>query len=104
MPVRQLTPDRPATYSQLVDQLASEWLTPDPVVEQPVILEEPDRQGVLRHVYVVWDAWSALPRETRGEIIMDAAERVKQQPRVADITIALGLTADEADRVQIQWR
>ena len=104
MPVRTYVPNRPAPYTNLVDRLADEWRAPDATAAEPVILEEPDRLGVVRHVYVVWDAWAQLSREVRAEIIMDAADRVKPRPTVSDITIAMGLTADEADRFQIKWR
>jgi len=104
MPVRRYTPTPSAEYAELVDRLADEWRTPDAAAAEPVILEEPDRQGVVRHVYVVWDEWSHLPREQRGEIIMDAAQRVKPTLDVDNITIAMGLTADEADRFQLTWR
>jgi len=45
-----------------------------------------------------------MDREQRGEISMDAAERVKAQDELLKITIAMGLTPDEADRFAIQWR
>jgi hypothetical protein len=104
MPVRQYAPSRTAQYAELVGRLAEEWANPQVAAAEPVILEEPDGRGTLRHVYVVWSDWSALPRETRGEVIMDAAARVKPQPDVLDITIAMGLTPDEADRFDLQWR
>lgn len=56
------------------------------------------------HVYVVWSEWAHLGREERGEIIMDAAEKVKLPPDLQRITIAMGLTPDEADRFGIRWR
>jgi hypothetical protein len=45
-----------------------------------------------------------MSRENRGEVIMDAAERIKPIPDVLKITIALGLTPEEADRFGIKWR
>ena len=55
-------------------------------------------------MYVVWSAWNALGREMRGEIIMDAAEKAKPESDVLKITVAMGLTPDEADRFGIQWK
>ena len=104
MPVYQYTPTRPADQSRLVDALAEEWRTPDPAATEPVILEEPDAKGAVVHVYVVWSAWGHLDRINRGEVIMDAAERVKAPGDVLKITIAMGLTPEEADRFGLKWR
>src|SRR4051794_18800016 len=99
MPVRQYSPVRPPSYDQLVDGLATEWGTPNMTATEPAILEEKDARGELAHIYVVWSDWADLDRQTRGEIIMDAAERVKPKDEVLKITIAMGLTPNEADRM-----
>ena len=104
MPVRSFNAVRPVEWGQLVDRLAREWATPEPGAAEPVILEERNSQGDLVHVYVVWGEWAHLDRTERGEIIMDAAERVMSQSDVVKITIAMGLTPDEADRFSIKWR
>lgn len=104
MPVRQYTPNRSANHVQLVDELAAEWSKATSNAAEPVILEETAPRGGATHVYVVWGQWSQLGREERGEIIMDAAEKVKSQTDVQRITIAMGLTPDEADRFGIKWR
>jgi hypothetical protein len=104
MPVRRYTPTHSTEYAELVDRLTEEWEHPNVAAVEPVILEEPDGQGVVRHVYVVWSDWSALPREARGEVIMDAAGRIKPVADVLNITIAMGLTPDEADRFALKWR
>jgi hypothetical protein len=104
MPVKSYNPSRPADMQVLVDRLAAEWESPDPAAAEPVILQEPNHKGDVVRVYVVWSDWAHLDRERRGEVIMDAAERVKPMPDVLKITIAMGLTPDEADRFKIRWR
>ncbi|HEX4794073.1 MAG TPA: hypothetical protein VH370_09790 [Humisphaera sp.] len=104
MPVKPYNAARPTNYDQLVDQLELEWRTPDPAAPEPVILEERNSKGEVVHVYVVWSDWGHLSREHRGEVIMDAAERVKTAEEVLKITIAMGLTPDEADRFGVRWR
>ena len=104
MPVRPYKTTPPPDQIRLTNALEREWRSPNPVAQEPVILEEPDAKGNVMHVYVVWSDWVQLNRETRGEIIMDAAERVKSLPEVQNITIAMGLTPDEADRFNIKWR
>lgn len=104
MPVHRLVPSKPPEVQQLVDQLATEWRAPNPSASEPVILEEADRSGQVVHVYVIWEAWSQIDRVVRGEIIMDAAERVKTRDQVLNISIAMGLTPEEADRFKLNWR
>ena len=104
MPVRTYNPSRPADLLALTDRLASEWAAPAPGSDEPVILEEANGRGDVFHVYVVWSDWAHLDRQRRGEVIMDAAERVKRPEDVVKITIAMGLTPEEADRFGIRWR
>jgi len=104
MPVRRFMPTRSVQQNELIDRLAKEWQFPDATATEPVILEEQDKKGDLVHVYVVWSDWAQLDREKRGDIIMEAAEHVKPSEQVLNITIALGLTPDEADRFNLKWR
>lgn len=104
MPVRAYNAVPPADQTDLVDRLTCEWQAADSAATEPVVLEERNGRGEVVHVYVVWSEWADLPRERRGEVIMDAAERVKPIDDVLKITIAMGLTPDEADRFNIVWR
>jgi len=65
----------------------------------PQIVEEENRRHML-HVTVIWDEWGDVAPEQRGKIIMDAYEQVRQEdlPR---ITVALGLTHSEAERIGV---
>jgi hypothetical protein len=104
MPVHRYVAKRTPDQSKLLSRLAAEWRSTNSKAKEPVILEEPNRRGEIEHVYVIWNDWAHLDRTTRGEIIMDAAEKVKPQADVARITIAMGLTPDEADRFGLKWR
>jgi hypothetical protein len=104
MPVRQYSPNRPVDFDQLVARLAAEWQAPAAGTPEPVILEESNARGDVVHVYVVWSDWAHLNRERRGEVIMDAAEKVKQLDEVLKITLAMGLTPTEADQFGLKWR
>lgn len=98
MPVRQITPTRSRDHDALVGELAAEWMTPSGNPE-PIILEERGRDRKLVHVYVVWGKWQHLERIERSEIIMDAAEKKLSPDDVLNISIAMGLTPDEAKRM-----
>ena len=104
MPLRQYNPVHSKDYGRLVSRLSDEWSTPDDTASEPVIIEESNSRQDVTRVFVVWSDWADLDRVKRGEIIMDAAEKVKPVPDVLKITIAMGLTPDEADRFGLQWR
>ena len=102
MPVRSLNSTRSQEHEALVQELVTEWNDPQSPHSEPVILEERGRGNVLAHVYVVWSKWAHVDRVERSEIIMDAAERRLPVDQVLNITIAMGLTPDEAQRLGIR--
>lgn len=104
MPLRQYNPVHSADYTSLVSRLSEEWRLPDDRAPEPVIIEESNSRHDVTRVFVVWSDWADLDRVKRGEIIMDAAEKVKPAPEVLKITIAMGLTPDEADRFGLKWK
>ena len=71
---------------------------------QPLIVIEGNR-GEPQHVYVIWDAWNGLNQVERSEVIMDVIEQLSDDQRVKDlslVTVAMGLTAEEAERLGIE--
>jgi len=63
----------------------------------PLAVLEGDR------VFVIWDEWSAMPQQERSEIIMDAHEEVNGLDKAAQTTVAMGLTVEEAERMNIHY-
>jgi hypothetical protein len=98
MPVerRKMIPDPPA-YQSLVNKLAAELV--ENTANGPSVIEE-EQFGNRIHVTVIWDAWSALSPEDRGRAIMDAYQKVRPD-EVLQITIAMGLTKADADKLKI---
>jgi hypothetical protein len=88
----------PPGYRALVDQLAAELL--QNTADGPSVIEE-EQFGNRIHVTVIWDAWSALSPEDRGRAIMDAYQKVRPD-EVLQITIAMGLTKADADKLKIR--
>ena len=106
MPVVRIEPDNISVDSGLVTALADELrrgrsreASPH---DAPNILEEVSLVGLM-HVTVIWDAWGNVPREGRGHIIFDAYREVGGEEEVRSISIALGLTHTEADRLGISF-
>ena len=95
---KSLAPES-AQHTELVGKLADELRFETPT--GPRILEEEQRGGYF-HVTVIWDEWEGVEGEERGRIIMDAYEQERASD-VMKITIALGLTSEEAQRLGIRF-
>jgi hypothetical protein len=104
MPVRRYKQNTTTEHETLAADLASEWLMLDSNNSEPVIVEETGVDGALAHVYVVWGRWSHMDMTERSEIIMEAARTILKPEQVDDITLAMGLIPEEADRLRIAWR
>jgi hypothetical protein len=52
------------------------------------------------HVYAVWDDWGKLDQQARSELIIEAYWEVFDVKGLA-LTVAMGLTPDEAKRMGI---
>jgi hypothetical protein len=103
MPIRQLSRrTRDPEAQSLLERLVAEWQHPDPKASQPIILEEREGPGKTIHVYVIWDDWGSLSGVERSEIIVDAFEQRYGQQESLDLTVAMGLTPVEADRMGIK--
>jgi hypothetical protein len=94
-----MAPARTTGHEQMVLDLLDEWTQPASPNTEPIIFEEAGQGQRLAHVYVVWSRWADVDRVERSEIIMEAAERKLPAEDVLNITIAMGLTPDEAIRM-----
>lgn len=104
MPVRDINKmDHTTEYTSLVDELLAEWQNAHSTNQEPVILVEKARDGKPVHLYVIWSKWTAVERIVRSEIIMDAATKKLAPGDSQSITIAMGLTPNEADRLNLKW-
>src|SRR6266487_1562327 len=100
MPVKKMPRSGPSPVGQsLLNRLVDEWRSPDPGAQQPIIIEDGGGQNQPLHIYVVWDDWSPLGSIERSEVIMDAYEQVRGRSGAGQVTVAMGLTPIEADRL-----
>ncbi len=105
MPVKKLLRPGPSPAAQaLLNRLAAEWQQPVPGAQQPIIIEEGGGQNQPVHLYVVWDDWAPLGSIERSEVIMDAYDQVRGRGGAANVTVAMGLTPIEAERLGIRYR
>lgn len=104
MPVRKrLHAELPSTASDLKTRLVAEWRRSQSDQSQPVIIEESGGANQPLHVYVIWDEWSDLDMVDRSEIIMDACAERYGRDQSLNVTVAMGLTSVEADRMGIRY-
>lgn len=103
MPVKKrLQKTRPANASELTRLLIEEWQRPRESGQPLIVIEGDDAQP--RHIYVIWDEWRDLNQTDRSEIIMDVVENLTGPHAINDlslVTVAMGLTAEEANRMGI---
>ncbi len=102
MPVRKMpSPIRSLQFDELKNALVAEWKSPDEMAAEPVIVEEGGGDYSPLHLYVVWTRWDGIDSRIRSEIIMDAFEEIFGLEKTLKVTVAMGLTPVEADRMGI---
>lgn len=80
--------------------LMGEWSNPSENGQPLIIIEGQD--GEPRHIYVIWDEWGELSQVDRSEVIMDVVDHLAGEAVINDpVTVAMGLTSEEARRFGI---
>lgn len=103
MPIGRLVPDQDLQSGPLRDRLIQEWEAPGQET-QPVLIESAgDRMSGSKHLLIIWDEWLPLDQRERSEIIMDAYEATHTRQEILKVTVAMGLTAAEAERMGIRY-
>lgn len=104
MPVEYRRHDRIAhSHGDLKALLAEELRrdSPEGAPEAPyIVIEEIPNSGNL-HVTVVWDRWQGIDPEERGRVILEAYGEAKGEADMHRITMAMGVTREEAQRLNI---
>lgn len=96
MPRVVITKDVPPhKYTGVVKKLAYELVSSGSEL-QPLILEERIAATGSRHVHVIWDSWKNIPDEERSLVILEAYQQAGLADAAAEITIASGVTPEEA--------
>lgn len=103
MPIGRLIREQKSQVEALRGRLIQEWAEPS-LAPQPVLIEASgDRMSGSKHLYIIWDEWLPLTQRERSEIIMDAYEVTHERRDALNITVAMGLTAMEAERMGIRY-
>jgi hypothetical protein len=101
MPLRKLKP-RPIhpMAETLLERLTKEMRHPSEQSVEPVIMVEEKPSRVV-DLYVVWNEWAGFSMEERSEIIMDAYEAAYGLDHSRWVTMAIGVTPEEAPRYNV---
>lgn len=91
------------TLLELHRRLAAEWANPTSAGE-PVIVSDVGGQNRPTRLYVIWSDWDAISQRERSEIVMSAYEHVAGTDAARRVTIAMGLTPAEANRMGIRYQ
>ncbi|HTE18710.1 MAG TPA: hypothetical protein VK689_10065 [Armatimonadota bacterium] len=87
----------------LRQRLVVEWRKEEDNGQEPIIIEEPSGPYQMTRLYVIWQDWAELSQQERSEIIMDAFEELRSQEDVLKVSVAMGLTHEEAKRMGIDY-
>ena len=107
MPRGYIVPVEDTDYSTLLARLTQEWERPDPDAVEPVIIETSDSlrpQQAPTQLYVIWSEWRDLTPRRRSEMMMDAYIAARGRPSALNVTLAMGLTPQEADNLGIKYQ
>lgn len=94
----QGVPEQASLRAELIAELRNQNETGEPVI----IIERTHR--AMTRLYVVWTKWNNIDQRVRSGIILDAFAEVRGKEAAENVTIAFGLTPEEADRLDIKWR
>ncbi len=97
-----LLPVDTSNDADLLMTLEQEWKKPGESTE-PILIEQPSgAEGYIR-LYVLWAKWQSIPQQQRSRIIMESYKKTHSLDDLLNVTIAMGLTPDEAREMGLVW-
>ena len=91
-------------YETLLEQLFTEWRSPNNDKKEPLIIEEaPGNNERVNHLYVIWSEWSNLTPIERSKLILQAYKRLRGGDLATSVTLAMGLTPIEAEKMNLNY-
>lgn len=100
MPVRdKLRKQEGPDEHRLLSELKAELEQPKASGEPDIVIERPNPSTT--HLFVIWSEWSDLEQMIRSRIILDAYSEAKGEDEALNVTVAMGLTPEEATRLGV---
>lgn len=102
MPVREGSLRKPGVPDEktLRGELEAELRNPKDSGEPDIIIDRANPSTT--HLYVIWSKWGDLEQMVRSRIILDAFTEVRGEEEAIDVTVSMGLTPSEADRLGVK--
>lgn len=107
MPRGYIVPVEDTNYNAMLARLTQEWERPDPNATEPIIIETSNSlrpQQTPTQLYVIWSEWRDLMPRRRSEMMMDAYIATRGRSSALNVTLAMGLTPQEADNLGIKYQ
>ena len=92
-----LRQNRQNNVDVLQKRLTEEFLHPADAYSAPFINIE--RPGTSIHLLVIWDDWRDLSQQDRSYLILRAYESAHGADAATEVSVAMGLTTGEAERL-----
>lgn len=86
--------------AELRNELEAELRNAKQEGEPLIVIERPHPSTT--HLFVIWSRFDDLEQIVRSRLILDAYENVKGKAEAAKVTVSMGLTRGEADRMGIR--
>jgi hypothetical protein len=80
--------------------LKGELQNPKDSGEPEIVIERPNPSTT--HLYVIWSKWNGFEQMVRSRIILEAYHEARGEEESVKVTVAMGLTPSEADRLGIK--
>lgn len=101
MPVRDsLNRGEVPSEAELRSELEGELRHAKDEGEPLIIIDRPNSSTT--HLFVVWSKFAELEQIVRSRLILDAYEAVRGQGEALKVTVSMGLTRVEAERMGIK--
>ncbi len=101
MSLVMLRQNQPKNADALQQRLTEEFLHPAGEYAAPFINIE--RPGASTHLLVVWDELRDLSQQDRSYLILSAYEAARGADAATEVSVAMGLTSAEAERLGFEF-
>jgi hypothetical protein len=97
--LRQDLPDEATLRAQLEAELRS----PDDSTNDPlIVIERPHATSI--HLFGIWSRFDGVDQYVRSRVLLDAFKAAKGEQEALKVTVAMGLTPEEAERMGMAIR
>lgn len=101
MPLIRFKPAPELDTPKVIATLAEEFIRPRDEPNRPLI--SVDKSRARYHIAVIWNGWGSLSQAERSDLIMRAYEQAFGNEDALNVSSAMGLSADEAQRLGLAF-